>query len=418
MSSGCAILALHMTTPDTASGLPHQFTPDDLIQPHVLIDPYPAYRALRDASPARYVRLPAGLIPGIDGPVRSWAVLRHSDVLTVLRDPETFSSNLQGAMPFIPRYPLQQDDPPAHTHLRKLVNKAFSPRHVTALVPAITSAAHLLLDAIAPGPVEIMGAYAAVLPMQVITGMLGVPAADYTAFRRWSEASVSYNGMPPQERQQRMKEMVSYLGEVLGARRQARQNDLISALLDAESDGASLDEGTVLGLCVTLFVAGNETTMNLIGNMLHVLAERPALWQEARAHRELVDRIIEETLRFVSPVQRIPRVARRAVVLGGTAIAAGDIVDVFLGAANRDPAVFEDPDTFRLDRTDDQHIAFGSGIHTCFGAPLTRTEVRITLEAFLDRFTAIRLGDEPARRQRKALLSLGFERLPLVLEAQ
>jgi cytochrome P450 len=166
---------------------------------------------------------------------------------------------------------------------------------------------------------------------------------------------------------------------------------------------------------MTLLVAGNETTTGLIGNCLHILAQEPELWRRAREDRGLVEPILTETLRYASPTQRLTRVARRTVEIGGATIPEGSLVDVMYGAANRDPAVFSDPDTFRVDRPTSEGLAFGSGIHFCLGAALAKTEAHIALNAMLDRYARIELGAEPAVRQRVAFATLNFVSLPLVL---
>lgn len=391
-------------------------SPDVLGAPEGIADPYPAYRAFRGASPVRYLRLPAGAIPGRAEPLYAWAVLRHADVLAAVRDTATFSSGSNRVITIIPKFALLHDDPPHHTHLRRLVNKAFTPQRIAELTDWISQLAGELLDAMGRGPAEFMAAYAVPLPIRTIASMLGVPPSDQASFKRWSEAVVSYAGMPAEERTRRIQEMLAYLDQTIAARRARPEQDLISGLVQAEVEGQSLSDAEIRSIAMALLVAGNETTTNLIGNMLGLLADRPELWKQAREDRSLVEPIMEEALRYESPVQRFPRVTTRPVRMGEVEIGAGELVDMFYGAANRDPEVFEDADTFWPQRpANSQHVGFGLGTHYCLGAPLARLETRITLNALLDRYPELHRGAAPAERQRSAHVSLGYKSLPLVL---
>ena len=393
-------------------------TPDQLTTPAVFADPYPAYQQLRDHTPLNYLGLPPGTIPGIDEPIRAWAFMKYDDVYGALRDHDTFSSEDPRAGQFGPKMALIQDDPPRHTRFRRLVNKAFTLKRIEALEPWIASVTNELLDELGEGETDVVRSYTIPLPVKVIARLLGIPGEDYVTFKRWSDAFLAVISMPAGERTKNLMEMVAYFGQMAATRRAHGADDLITALVEAEVAGESLEDWEVLGFCILLLIAGNETTTNLISNLLNILVERPALWQQLREERSLVETVIEETLRYESPVQRLFRVTTREVAVSGVQIPQGANITIFYGAANRDPSAFPNPDEFRLDRDLRNHVAFGMGIHYCLGAPLARAETRITLNAFLDRFPVLTRGDAPAVRQTASHLVFGFSHLPLVLGAQ
>jgi cytochrome P450 family 109 len=390
------------------------FTPADLTKRPLFADPYPLYHALRVQSPVRYIGIPASETIG-NQPVWSWGFLKFDDVYAALRDHDTFSSDNPHAGQFGPKLVLIQDDPPRHTHFRRLVNRAFTLRRVQALEPWIAEIANALLNEIREGEHDIVESFTVPLPVKVIARLLGIPGEDYVTFKRWSDAFLSTVSIQTHDRLQNLQAMVAYFGQMAAARRAHGADDLISALVEADVEGEALQDWEILGFCILLLIAGNETTTNLLGNMLHALSSRPELWRQLREDRSLVETVIEESLRYESPVQRLFRWTTRGVEISGVRMSQGDRVTIFYGAANRDPQAFANPDEFRLDRDLRTHVAFGSGIHYCLGAPLARAEARISLNAFLDRFPAISHGREQAVRQTESPVVFGFKQLPLTL---
>jgi len=383
-------------------------------------DPYPTYHQMRDQTPMEMIFLPAGVVPGIDEPLRAWALMKYEDVYNALRDHDTFSSarNPLVEKGIFPRLVLIADDPPRHTRFRRLVNKAFTLKRVEALEPWITKVANEQLDEMGTGEVDVVQSYTIPLPVKVIARLLGIPGEEYPTFKRWSDAFISSrSSISLEERMKNTQEMVTYFGQMAAARRAHGAEDLITALVEAEVEGESLEEWEMLGFCMLLLIAGNETTTNLMSNMLNILVDRPELWQRLREDRSLVETVIEETLRYESPVQQLLRVATHDVEIAGVKIPEGEMVAVFFGAANRDPQEFPNPDEFRLDRDLRNHVSFGMGIHYCLGAPLARAEARISLNVFLDRFPALMRGEAQAVRQTQSPIVFGFQQLPLVLGA-
>jgi cytochrome P450 len=389
---------------------------DHFASPESWENPYPGYARFRAASPI-IAEWPVTMLDGTRFKIQTWMALQHEQVSAALRDPATFSSQNPAPGSFAPKLVMIQDDPPRHTRFRRLVSKAFTARRIAELAPWIKSVAQSLLDRIAAGDsVNIVDAFTMPLPVQVIARMLGIPGEDQAAFKRWSDSFVAINSaeIPKDERQRNNAEMMEYFGKVVAARREKSGTDLISGLVEADAEGEHLEQWEILGFCMLLLIAGNETTTNLMSNLLNILAARPELWRRLRDDRTLVEFAIEETLRYESPVQMLVRFVTRDTEIGGRKIFQGQPFALSYGAANRDPAVFSHPEEFRLDRGDwTRHLGFGGGIHYCLGAPLARMEAGIMLNAMLDRFSSVEHGDEPARRQRASNVLFGFSRLPL-----
>ncbi|WP_059018199.1 cytochrome P450 [Mycobacterium sp. M26] len=409
-------------TSTTTSALHQLTTPDGIA------NPYPLFDHLREVSPvAGYQDWPPGTVPGADEPVTAWALFRYDQVFAAARDNETFSSRdpIQEASS-APSLMLVNTDPPAHTGERKLVSQAFSPRRIRRLegwLAEITPELLAEFDARTGDGVRDVMEFAAEIPTRAMVRLLGLPDGDHVRFKNWANAFMLSSDMTPEERMASNAEMVGAFTERVidhSARLDEDQDveeaeDLISALLRAELDGQRLTPEQVVRFCVTLVVAGSETTTYLIGSVLNALAREPAAAARVRADRSLVSTFIEEVARLTGP-QRLFRIATRDVEIDGAQIRKGEWVALFFGSANHDPAVFPDPGRLDLDRPNiRQHMAFGHGLHFCLGAPLARLEVFAVVNAVLDRYSVIAPSDEPAERQTASLLTNGFVRLPLRL---
>jgi cytochrome P450 len=348
-----------------------------------------------------------------------WVASRFEDVRAILLDHRRFSSSAMGDRlgrpgPSFP-FPLLTDDPPRHTVLRGLLAKAFTPAAMEAMRPAIDDLARELAGAIPTGvEVDIVAALTSPLPVAVIAGMMGVPNERATDFKRWSNAMLGIQDGPIEaERIRLLMELRTYFAALAEARRAEPGDDLVSSLTKPGEAGEALTDDQVVGFCILLMIAGNETTTNLLGNLLNRLADKPDEWAALRANSGLVEGAIEESLRVDSPAQMILRRATEAVTLGATTIQAGDLVMVYLASANRDPDRWADPADFAFARERDRHVAFGHGVHTCIGAPLARMEARAAMQALLARFDSVERGSERGRRLPGGML-FGFQSLPVV----
>jgi cytochrome P450 len=395
--------------------------------PQLLTDPYPFYAALRASQPV--FRLPVGESsgPGV------WLLTRHADVHAVLRDAR-FSVDRRRAR--IVRENIDRlaigmvlgeegglrtmlvMDPPDHTRVRGLVSKAFTPRRVAALRPRIEQIIdELLAEPAARGSMDVMADFAAPLPAIVIAELLGVPAEDHREFRQWSSELVSLVGSAnPLAIRERLEKafgrILDYLRGVIAERRRAPADDLISGMIEAQEERDALSDVELLATSNLLLLAGHETTTNLIGNGTLALLRHPDQLARLRADRALLPDAIEELLRYDSPVQATVRVATQDVEVGGQKIPAEALVVVGIGAANRDPAVFRDPDRLDLARGGNHHLSFGFGVHFCLGASLARLEAELAFGALLERFPRLELATD-AVSHRANLILRGLTALPV-----
>jgi cytochrome P450 len=306
-------------------------------------------------------------------------------------------------------------DPPAHVRYRRLVSKAFTPRMVKTLEPSIRVLAHRTVDAIVPGkPVDFVEDVAVPLPMLVIADMLGIPAADRARFKRWSDEIVAGADQGVQATMGVMQELFGYFMEVLAARRNALEQDLISALAFAEVDGERLSDEEILMFCMTLLVAGNETTRNLIAGGAQALMRFPDERRRLVAEPELLPRAIDEMLRYVTPVKTFARTATRDTVIRGQPIAAGDYLVLLYASVNRDEEVWgPEAERFCVARSPEPgHLAFGIGQHSCLGANLALLESRVLFEELLARFPDFELAGDVVRV--RSTVMNGIARMPVV----
>jgi len=364
--------------------------------PEMRTDPYPTYRRLREEDPVHYSDV-----------VKSWVLSRHADVLNFFSDHEQLSSDRRKASKYRgPRTDTLagfQSDGPHHARYRNLATKAFSPRVIDGMRVRIEAIVDELLSRL-EGEADLIAGFARPLPMTVISEILGVPASDHEKFHRWGyEFAIStdhaYKGLGANAG----PEMARYFAQLVPDRRREPRDDLITQLIQTTENGDSLSEGEIISVLVSLLFAGHETTVNLIGNGMLSLLRNPDEFERVRAE-DVGRATVEEFLRYESPAQIISRSAVCDVEIGGRTIKTGDSVIGLLGAANRDPDVFDDPDTLNVTRDPNPHVAFGHGVHFCIGAMLSRLEGRIAIPALVRRFPDMKLVDDEADWRETAVL--------------
>lgn len=396
-----------------------------LTSPSFFLDPYSVYARLREQAPVHWSEA-----WGV------WVLTRYADVVSLLRDARHFSNagrfkiyleklpaDVQDAMGDLKRsysVGMLQSDPPDHTRLRALVNKAFTPRQVERMRPRIQVLVDYLLDRVqSEGRMDILSDLAYQVPAIVIAEMLGVPTADRERFTEWSDDIAGFQAKgravldTARRAQQSMKEMENYFRELFLLRRADPQDDLMTGLVQAEEQGDKLNEGELLSACTTLLVAGHETTRNLIGNGMLALLQHRDRFDELKSNPALLTSGIEELLRFNSPLQRGWRRVAEDMEIEGHPIQAGQLVFGMIGSANHDPSVFADPAALDLTRQPNPHIAFGFGVHFCVGAPLARLEGTIAIETLLRRMPNMKLATDHLVWQENSLIR-GLKSLPVV----
>ncbi|MGD8418470.1 MAG: cytochrome P450 [Pseudomonadales bacterium] len=378
----------------------------NFFDPAMIEDPYPIYARWQAEQPIWRAE-----------DTGQWVLTRHDDVRSVLKNSAEYSSKAMG-MDGNP-LPLLTDDPPKHTQLRGLVDRAFTRRMLKLMEGWVEMLADEMVAALPENsPVDIVQALTIPLPVAVISRMMNIPAERSEDFKRWSDALTgTLAGVSLEDRMKDVAEMSTFFASLIPVRRAAPGDDLVSAVVNAEIDGQRLTDAEIVGFCVLLLIAGNETTTNLLGNLLNVLVDRPELWSRLVREPERIEAAVEETLRFDAPVQFLMRRALRPMRYHGQDVAPGDDVTVVMAAANRDPRAYGNPTEFSLDRKKNHHHTFGFGIHFCIGAPLARMEAKMVMKALLERFAAIRRPDAPAGSDERVPSPLlrGFHHLWLEL---
>jgi cytochrome P450 len=388
-----------------------------------LPDPYPLFHRLQAEDPVHWSDV-----------LSAWVITRYQDVVAGLRDPRLSSERIPVFMGSLPE-PLRREvsplgqhlsrwvsqvNPPDHTRLRRLISIAFTPKTVEKVRPRVEELVHGLIDRVEQdGHMDLIEQLAYPLPATVISEMLGVPSEDQDQFRRWSDDIMAFVGvsileLSPIARKcyQSLCELTEYFEGVIQQCRSVPRDDLISALVAAEEQGDRLTAEELVAMCSQLLVAGHETTTQLIANGILTLLRHPGELQKLREDPSLITSAIEEVMRFEGPSQRQTRLVVEDMEIGGKRIPKGATVLLMLGAANRDPAEFPNPDQFDIRRNPNPHVGFSSGIHYCVGAPLARLEGAVAINALLSRLPNLRLATQDLQWRENMSLR-GLKALPV-----
>lgn len=343
----------------------------------------------------------------------AWNVFKYEDVKAVFTNYEVFSSQgLSSTDDPIDSSVLRQD-PPKHRQLRKLVSHAFTPRMIESLAPKIQEITTSLLDeAEKKGTMDIVADLASPLPITVIAEMLGVSMEDRERFKAWSDALVGDNSDAYYQCQ---REMSEYFSEIAEDRRRHPQDDLITKLVEARIDNEHLTDLEIIGFCILLLVAGNETTTNLISSAVLAFDSLPEVRAEVLADPALLPGALEEVFRYFSPVQLMFRSVKQDTMLRGQELKQGQFVYIWMASANHDEDVFEKPDVFNIHRNPNPHLGLGSGIHYCMGSQLARMESRIALQALLERYPQYRRDRSVELARMDSTMMFALKELPVIL---
>jgi cytochrome P450 len=372
----------------------------------IVQDPYPAYRRLLEEGPLHFVDVSGGMW-GV------WAIFSHAECSAILKDSRLSAKRAARMLIALPMNRQAEFkelarllslwmlfiDAPEHTRLRKLMNKGFGQASAEALRPRVEKIVDRILDPLGKiSGVDLVNELAYPLPVRVISELLGIPEEMYDAFLRWNDAIADFMVNPhrtieqAQNAQNAVLALTDFFRNAVAERRRKKGSDLISLLIDIEEEGEALTEEELYAQCVMLLWAGHETTRNLIANGIYLLLQEPKKMAELGNNPGLIRTAVEEFLRFESPVQYTARFTKEDINLCGVRIPKGQTIFCMLGAANRDPKQFPDPDMLNLNRLNNRHLAFGAGPHFCIGSQLARLEGQVAILRIFQRFPQMRLA--------------------------
>ena len=393
----------------------------------ILQDPYPTYARLHEEGPLHYLDV------GSKWPV--WSIVSHAECSSIAKDPRLSAKRAQQMLLSLPLSRQAEFaelarmlglwlifmDPPEHTRLRKLLNKGFSAAAVEGLRPQVEAIVDQMLKPLEHGSeVELMRNFANPMPVRIILEMLGIPQELRDTFVDWSRAIAVFRGNPnrtveeTRAAQDALIALTEFFCKTVAERRRNKGSDLISLLIDIEEEGEVLTEEELYAQCIALLFAGHETTRNLIGNGMYTLLQHPQQAAELRERPEIIRSAVEELLRYESPVQFTARVLKEDIEVCGQQIRKGWTVLCMLGAANRDPKQFKEPNDLDLTRLNNQHLAFSAGLHFCIGAQLARLEGQIALLNLVQRFPKMKLAG-PRPEWAPTFGFRGLKSLPVIM---
>jgi cytochrome P450 len=395
---------------------------DDILQ-----DPYPTYARLHEQGPLHYV--------DVGSKWAVWSIFSHAECSSIAKDPRLSAKRAQQQLLALPLSRQAEFselarmlglwlifmDPPEHTRLRKLLNKGFSPAAVEGLRPKVEAIVDRMLTPLQHGSeVDLMREFANPMPVRIILEMLGIPQELRDTFVDWSRAIALFRGSPDRTVEQAkgaqdaLIELTDFFRKTVAERRRKKGNDLISLLIDIEEEGEVLTEEELYAQCIALLFAGHETTRNLIGNGMFTLLQHPEETAELRESSEMIRTAVEELLRYESPVQFTARVLKEDIEVCGQRIPKKWTILCMLGAANRDPKKFEEPNRLNLKRLNNEHLAFSAGPHFCIGAQLARLEGQIAIMNLLRRFPKMKLAG-PRPEWASTFGFRGLKSLPVIM---